>query len=239
MEKDDHTDLCKMFEDVGDHVPESMTSLWEQQQNLLRGKSKNAYRWHSKIMRLCLDLYCKNPNVLVPLRQFIILPSNKTIRMYKNKVKETPGWNEEVLMWCMNAAKENGLKPGDFMGGFAIDEMKIQENLGMTSVNGKHKLLGFVDLGIGHDIMRTLSDSLSEFLARIWHPENGKQRPLTKEDWTSSSVLAPLQEMKLKNLMSQQQSGLAKVNVNLRVQFRMRHTHLISKPVNKEVAMTT
>lgn len=46
--------------------------------------------------------------------------------MYKNKVKETPGWNEEVLMWCMNAAKENGLKPGDFMGGFAIDEMKIQ-----------------------------------------------------------------------------------------------------------------
>ena len=46
--------------------------------------------------------------------------------MYKNKVKETPGWNEEVLMWCMNAAKENGLKPGDYMGGFAIDEMKIQ-----------------------------------------------------------------------------------------------------------------
>ncbi|KAL9980208.1 hypothetical protein ACROYT_G008763 [Oculina patagonica] len=162
MEKDDHTDLCKMFEDVGDHVPESMTSLWEQQQNLLKCKSKNAYRWHPKIMRLCLDLYCKNPYVLDPLRQFIILPSNKTIRMYKNKVKETPGWNEEVLMWCLNAAKENGLKPGDFMGGFAIDEMKIQENLGMTSENGKHKLVGFVDLGIGHDIMRTLSGEDSE-----------------------------------------------------------------------------
>lgn len=46
--------------------------------------------------------------------------------MYKSKVKETPGWNEEVLIWCMNAAKENGLKPGDYLGGFAIDEMKIQ-----------------------------------------------------------------------------------------------------------------
>lgn len=33
-----------------------------------------------RIMRLCLDLYCKNPYVLDPLRQFIILPSNKTIR---------------------------------------------------------------------------------------------------------------------------------------------------------------
>ena len=29
-------------------------------------------------------------------------------------------------MWCMNAAKENGLKPGDYMGGFAIDRMKTQ-----------------------------------------------------------------------------------------------------------------
>ena len=27
----------------------------------------------------------------------------------------------------------------------------------MTSVSGKHKLVGFVDLGKGHDIMRTLS----------------------------------------------------------------------------------
>lgn len=26
----------------------------------------------------------------------------------------------------MDAAKENGLKPADYMGGFAIDEMKIQ-----------------------------------------------------------------------------------------------------------------
>lgn len=29
-------------------------------------------------------------------------------------------------MWCMNVAKENGLKPGDYIGDFAIDEMKIQ-----------------------------------------------------------------------------------------------------------------
>ena len=27
----------------------------------------------------------------------------------------------------------------------------------MTSVSGKHKLVGFVDLGRGHDIARTLS----------------------------------------------------------------------------------
>lgn len=47
-------------------------------------------------------------------------------RLYKNKVKECVGWNDEVLQWCLDAAKESGLKPGDYMGGFAIDEMKIQ-----------------------------------------------------------------------------------------------------------------
>jgi len=77
-------------------------------------------------MRLCLDLYCKNPHVLDPLRQFLILPSNRTIRLYKNKVKECAGWDDKVLKWCLGAAKENGLKPGDYMDGFAIDEMKIQ-----------------------------------------------------------------------------------------------------------------
>jgi len=47
-------------------------------------------------------------------------------RLYKNKVKECAGWNDKVLKWCLDAAKESGLKPGDYMGGFAIDEMKIQ-----------------------------------------------------------------------------------------------------------------
>ena len=55
-------------------------------------------------------------------------------RIYKNKVKETPGWNKEVLMCCRNAAQENGLKSGDYMGAFAIDEMKIQVTLTCKSV---------------------------------------------------------------------------------------------------------
>ena len=37
-------------------------------------------------------------------------------------------------MWCRNAAQENGLKSGDYIGGFAIDEMKIQVTLTCKSV---------------------------------------------------------------------------------------------------------
>ena len=118
-----------------------------------------------RIIRLCIDLYCKNPHVLDPLRKFITLPSNRTIRyektmsmylffkhtchshvihrikntipltnktylhvsrFYKNKVGEKPGWNDQVLKWCLEAAQEKGLKKEDYWGCFLTDEMKIQ-----------------------------------------------------------------------------------------------------------------
>lgn len=30
------------------------------------------------------------------------------------------------MRWCLEAVKESGLKAADYMGGFVIDEMKIQ-----------------------------------------------------------------------------------------------------------------
>jgi len=56
--------------------------------------------------------------------QFIL--GNIIYRLYKNKVKEAVGWNPEVLRWCLNAAKESGVKEADYAGGLVIDEMKIQ-----------------------------------------------------------------------------------------------------------------
>ncbi|KAM7437563.1 hypothetical protein ABFA07_012832 [Porites harrisoni] len=128
-------------------------------------KSKRGYRWHPKIIRLCIDLYCKNPHVLDPLRKFIILPSNRTIRLYKNKVEEKPGWNDQVLKWCLETAQEKNLREEDYWGGFVIDEMKIQESLEMVVKHGKHRLVGFVDLGEGHDLMTSLSGKTEPQLA--------------------------------------------------------------------------
>lgn len=53
-------------------------------------------------------------------------PSYSFPRLYKNKVEEEPGWNEQVLKWCQEAAQEKGLQKSDYWGGFVIDEMKIQ-----------------------------------------------------------------------------------------------------------------
>ena len=48
------------------------------------------------------------------------------IRYYKNKIEQKPGWDENMLKWCLEEAKANNLKPQDYMGGFILDEMKIQ-----------------------------------------------------------------------------------------------------------------
>lgn len=50
-------------------------------------------------------------------------------RFYKNKIEQSPGWNDNILAWCLEAAREQNLKESDYWGGFVIDEMKIQVRL--------------------------------------------------------------------------------------------------------------
>ncbi|KAK3753777.1 hypothetical protein QZH41_014231 [Actinostola sp. cb2023] len=70
MEEEDHNDLKKMMEDNGkENLPEDMMTLWDQQKKILETSSSKGYRWHPKIIKLCLELYCKNPHVLEPLRK--------------------------------------------------------------------------------------------------------------------------------------------------------------------------
>ena len=39
---------------------------------------------------------------------------------------QRPGWDSDILKWCLKEDKDNNLKPKDYIGGFVIDEMKIQ-----------------------------------------------------------------------------------------------------------------
>lgn len=45
---------------------------------------------------------------------------------YKNKTDQCPGWNEEIIGWCLDEAKKNKLAEADYWGGLVLDEMKIQ-----------------------------------------------------------------------------------------------------------------
>ena len=85
------------------------------------------------------------------MREFLILPSNRLIRLaliinvafdtyinidskfrlflsryYKNSVSQEEGWNKEIISWCKNEAERQNLRPEDYWGGLVLDEMKIQ-----------------------------------------------------------------------------------------------------------------
>ena len=79
-----------------------------------------------RVVRLALDMYCKNPRVLDTIREFIVLPSNRLIRYYKNAVEQQPGWNDQIIAWCQKEALRQNLAPSSYWGGLIFDEMKIQ-----------------------------------------------------------------------------------------------------------------
>ncbi|KAL9967256.1 hypothetical protein ACROYT_G025450 [Oculina patagonica] len=165
VDEEDQEDLKEMFKQPVGNLPDDMQCLWEQQQKILKTKSKNGYRWHPKIMQLCIQLYCKHPSVVDTIRSFIRLPSNRTIRYHKNKREQQPGWHRDMVKWCAQSAEKKNLKNCDYWGGFVIDEMKIEENVEMVVKNGKHRLVGFVELGPLHNDMLRLEGKKENQLA--------------------------------------------------------------------------
>ncbi|CAB4022245.1 Hypothetical predicted protein [Paramuricea clavata] len=99
-------------------LPPQMRLLWDVQIKQLSTKSPKGYRWDPRIVRFSLDLYCKNPKALDSVREFIILPSNRLIRYYKNSVNQEPGWNSETISWCKREAEWQKLKDHDYWGVF-------------------------------------------------------------------------------------------------------------------------
>lgn len=88
---------------------------------------------------------------------FIINDIGTLLRLYKNKREQKPGWQREILEWCMESAKEKNIKEWDYWGGLVIDEMKVQVYMCAciihisTNKNWKHKLLGFNQLVKVHE----------------------------------------------------------------------------------------
>lgn len=48
------------------------------------------------------------------------------LRYYKSKTPQCPGWDTDILKWCLEEARANGLKTHNYLGGFILDEMKVQ-----------------------------------------------------------------------------------------------------------------
>ena len=130
-------------------MPPFMKLFWEEQQKYLKS-SKTGIRYHPMIIRYCLALASKSSAAYDDIRYdektgtgFVILPSRRRLRDYKNYIRPERGFNKEII-------KELQQKVKDFSDVekyvvLLLDEMKIQENLVWDKHTGE--FIAFVNLG--------------------------------------------------------------------------------------------
>jgi hypothetical protein len=121
-----------------------MNLFWQQQKKLLASPTFGR-RYHPQLIRFCLSLHSKSPSAYRELASsgVLVLPSERTLRDYRNFFKPKPGFNEEKVTQLQDQTSQ--LFDVQRYVVLSFDEMKIQSNL----VFDKHsnELIGFVDLG--------------------------------------------------------------------------------------------
>ena len=138
-------DLIQIFSKADQsNVTPFMNLFWQQQQKLFSSNAKGV-RFHPMIIRLCLSLAAKSSSCYGELRNsgLLVLPSQRTLRDYRNFVKPKPGYNKDVITELVELTKSYS----DIQRYVVLlfDEMKIRSNLVFDKITGQ--LIGFTDLG--------------------------------------------------------------------------------------------
>ena len=126
-----------------------MKLFWDEQQKYLKSSSTGV-RYHPMIIRYCLSLASKSSAAYDEIRYdekkgtgFLILPSRRRLRDYKNYIKPKRGFNPEIIEELRKKTKD--FSENEKFVAIIMDEMKIQENLVWDKHSGE--LIGYVDLG--------------------------------------------------------------------------------------------
>ena len=127
-----------------------MKFFWDEQQKYINAGSKTSIRYHPMIIHYCLALQSKSAAAYNEIRYdektgsgFVILPSQRRLRDYKNYIRPQQGFNHEIIRELQTKIKE--FSDIERFMVILFDEMKIQENLVWSKHSGD--LTGFVDLG--------------------------------------------------------------------------------------------
>ena len=140
-------DLLEIFANNGTDISPHMKVFWEQQRKLL-ASPKFGRRYHPHVIRFCLSLHAKSPAAYKELRDsgVLVLPSQRTLRDYRNFFKPKPGFNSENIERLKELCSDHtGIQRYVVL---SLDEMKIQSKLVFDKRS--NELIGFVDLGDEH-----------------------------------------------------------------------------------------
>ena len=131
-------------------MPPFMKFFWDEQQKYISSSNTSGVRYHPQIIRYCLSLAVKSPAFYDDIRYnennqtgFLILPSRRRLRDYKNYIQPQQGFNKGVVNEL--AEKVQHFSPQERYIILLMDEMKVQEDLVWDKHSGE--LIGYIDLG--------------------------------------------------------------------------------------------
>ena len=137
-------DLTSILGKTSAKITPFMELFWQQQKKMF-SSSAAGVRFHPMIIRYCLSLAAKSPSCYEELRNsgILVLPSQRTLRDYRNFIRPKRGFHESVLQE-LKAMTDLYFDVQRYIV-LLFDEMKIMSNLVFDKVTGE--LIGYVDLG--------------------------------------------------------------------------------------------
>ena len=105
LSEDIYSDFLNIFTSnlKKNNVPPFMKLFWQEQQKYVQA-SRNGVRYHPMLIRFCLNLVSKSPSAYEELRYnekdgtgFLILPSQRRLRDFRNYIKPQRGFNKEII----------------------------------------------------------------------------------------------------------------------------------------------
>ena len=131
-----------------DEIPPFMKFFWEEQQNYVFFHEWRSLPSHDH--SYCLNLASKSPSSYDDIRYdknndtgFLLLPSRRRLRDYKNYIHPTSGFNNEITAELTRTV--GNFSEQEKYCVLLMDEMKIQEDLVWDKHTGD--LIGYVNLG--------------------------------------------------------------------------------------------
>lgn len=121
-------DFVKILSNAGENMTPFMNLFWQQQKQLFSSCSQGV-RYHPMVIRFCLSLAAKSSSCYEELRNsgILVLPSQRTLRDYRNYIKPKVGFNHGVVEELKKQTSDYSNTQRYIV--LLFDEMKIKANL--------------------------------------------------------------------------------------------------------------
>ena len=108
LDKEISKDLINLYSNADSRYVTPFINLFWQQQKTLFSHNAKGVRFHPMIIRFCLSLVTKSSSCYEELRNsgILVLPSQRTLRDYRNYVRPKTGFNEPVIAELINQTED-------------------------------------------------------------------------------------------------------------------------------------